>query len=151
MSGTDGLEVYFIPGLPPEEARRKKEPLGKWNSHGIIVKDSAAANTLAHEIGHACGWYDIYAFKLGYDPIELWHAPCSAWLPGDWNNGTGARFYPVLTAQRDIIFRLLMYGHGSDVKSDIPFGSVYGLPKTGDLGNVAVGSGSFMATSPQSL
>ena len=151
MSGSDGLEVYFIPGLDNIDDDKEKEPIGQWSDYGIIVRGDANAKTMAHEIGHACGWCDIYAFKRGYDPLELRRDPCTEWLPGDWNNGTGRGFYPALTSQRDIIFRLLMYGHGSSAKSDIPWGSVYGLPKTGGLGNLNVGRGGVMTTSPHSL
>jgi hypothetical protein len=151
MPGTDGVELYFVPGLDVEEAKAKGEALGKYNAYGIIVKDSANAKTLAHEIGHACGWCDIYTYRDEFSASELLSAPRQEWLPHDWNNGTGERFYPSMMSQEDIIFRLLMYGHGSETKSDIPLGFVHGLPNTGSAGLLNVGRNGVMSTSPHNL
>ena len=146
MSGTGGLEVYFISGSGDED-----EPVGAWNAYGIIVKASANAKTLAHEIGHACGWHDIY-FKNGNSIIaELRERPKQSWMPLDWSNGTGCRFYDSFLSQYQVIQRLLMLGTESDMKCDIPSGGVYGRTKDGTLGNVSIGSSDFMTTSPLSL
>jgi len=145
MSGTDGLEIYFISGKNVPH-----EPLGSHNAHGIIVRSSANAKTLAHEIGHACGWGDIY-FNDGDDVIsDLYEGVRQTWMPKDWNNGTGCRFYDQMLSQYQAIGRVLMYGKGSELKCDIPLGSVYGKPTAGSLGNVSVGRNTMMTTSPKS-
>lgn len=147
LHDTDGLEVYFIPGKGVTG-----EVLGRYSRYGIILRNAANSNTLAHEIGHACGWYDIYR---GSD-IHTTHDSLMAnvkevWMPDDWNNGTGCRFYDHTLLQSDLILRLLMYGYGSDTKCDIPNGGVRGMLKSGALGQVGVGSGTFMTTTPRSL
>ena len=150
-SGTDGLEVYFVPGMNPRKSRINKEPLGEWNDYGIILKDLPNAHTFAHEIGHACGWYDIHIDHAGAYSGELLDDVRLGWLEGDWSGGTGHGFYGVSLTQKDLIKRLLMYGRGSEVKSDIPNGNIYGLDEDGTLGNIVVGAGFIMATQPTSL
>ena len=146
MSGTDGLEIYFVPGGDVYD-----EPLGKWNSYGIIVKGSASAKTLAHEIGHACQWGDIYC-KSGDDIVaELYGGVKQNWMPADWNNGTGCRFYDPMLTQYQAIMKLLMYGKGGNVKCDIPLGAVYGRGDDGTLGKISVGRGTMLVISPRSL
>ena len=145
MSGTDGLEVYFIIGKGG-----KTEPLGTHNSYGVIIRTLASAKTLAHEIGHACGWGDIYCKNGDYVIAELYQGVKQDWMEDDWNNGTGCRFYDPMLTQYKAIMRLLMYGKGGDVKSDIPLGNVHGRAADGILGNVSVGRG-LMTVSPRSL
>ena len=87
MSGTGGIEVYFIHGKDVPG-----EPLGQHDDYGIIFKSSAGVKTLAHEIGHACGWGDIYHGPRNAISIELMQSVRQSWMPHDWNNGTGARF-----------------------------------------------------------
>jgi len=143
--------VYFIPGLDADNHDNDSEPAGQWTAHGIIVKNSANASTVAHEIGHACGWCDIHCDRDGADVWVLRRGVRRTWLDGDWSGGTGHGFYDSMLLQSDLIKRLLMYGHGIGTKSDIPHGSIYGLPEEGPFGNIAVGSGVIMGTSPTSL
>jgi hypothetical protein len=60
-------------------------------------------------------------------PEELNLDVSQRWLPNDWNNGTGVRFYPMLLSQSAAIRKLLMYGEESASKADISAGNVYGL------------------------
>ncbi len=134
MSGTNGLEVYFIPGNDSDD-----EPLGKHNSYGIIVKATSSATVIAHEIGHACGWGDVYTSRGGNSPSELHEWLCATRMPQDWNNGTGSRFYDPQLMQQDIIPRLLMHGVNAGGQADIPAGSVFGQAKDGETGMINVG------------
>ncbi len=145
MSGR-AIAVYFVSG-----SDNGNEPLGSWNDYGIIIKASANAKTLAHEIGHACGWYDIYCKSGNSIVTQLREGLRQSWMPLDWSNGTGCRFYNPLLSQYQVIQRLLMFGEGSNVKCDIPSGGVYGRTKDGVLDNVGVGSSGIMTTSPRSL
>ena len=146
MSSTGGLEIYFISGKD-----EISEPLGRWTDYGIVVKNSSDVKTLAHEIGHACGWPDIYHGPRSGAMAELQLGVKEEWLQGDWSNGTGRRFYDGQLLQSELIPRLLMFGYGDNTKSDIPLGDVYGRRKDGSLGVVAIGRNTFMSTSPQSL
>ena len=127
MKNTGGVEVYFVNGLMVSSDGFKYQPAGATNPKGIVVKNSITANALAHEIGHLCGWHDIYVLDGEYIPDELNEQVSIAWLPDDWNNGTGGRFYPVPFNQRQAVMLLLMYGVVNYGGEDIPSGNVFGL------------------------
>ena len=151
MSGTDGVEVYFIEG-----SNVGGEPLGQFERRGILVRAAANARTFAHELGHACGWPDIYLSPgeqkaRGTEQVPNFILPVrEEWLRDDWNNGTGDRFYSKLLCHSDIVDRLLMRGRGSEVKADIPLGLVQGLSSHGDAGDIAVGRKCILTMSPRS-
>ena len=145
MSGTDGLEVYFIAGSGSDD-----EPVGLYNAYGIILRNSADAIALAHEVGHSCGWPDIYFYRGSVIPSELNQKLRATWMPNDWNNGSGCRFYDPILSQRDIIQRLLMNGVKVDAQSDIPLGSVFGLSVDSVTGMMNVGRNGILTVSPQS-
>ena len=151
MSGTDGIEVYFVPGLEEDEAKEHFQPLGTCSPYGIIVSYLVHPSTLAHEIGHACGLCDIYFRRDNMTPPSLLQGVRESWLPGDWNNGTGCRFYSPILTQQDLIQRLLMFGEGDGTKADIPYGMVFGLSARDGLQDINVGRGVFMSLSPRSL
>ncbi len=142
----DGLEVYFIEG----RENGKLDVAGLWTRRGIIVKAAGAnlvalANTLAHEIGHACGWNDIYDKReVGDDWVfdnGLDRRVEKGSMPGDWNNGTGSSFYNPFIRHYAVLRRLLMYGLVVDNNTDIPAGYVDGLNADGASGYVIVGRG----------
>ena len=84
-------------------------------------------------------------------PPSLLQGVRESWLPGDWNNGTGCRFYSPILTQQDLIQRLLMFGEGDGTKADIPYGMVFGLSARDGLQDINVGRGVFMSLSPRSL
>jgi hypothetical protein len=146
MSGTDGLEIYFIPGSGQDE-----EPLGRYNPYGIIVKNICNAKTMAHEIGHACGWNDIYIKRRKFEPSELSQGLRREWMPDDWNNGSGCRFYDPMLSQKDVIQRILMHGEGGNIKVDIPSGEVHALSARGVVKKVNVGLNGIITFEPFSF
>ena len=148
LSGTDGLEIYFIPGEKRKPGPGKKFKLGAYNPWGIIMRTSANAKTMAHEIGHACGLHDIYVDRNGFEPSELSDFLVKSRMEDDWSNGTGTRFYELLLRHETVIRRLMMFGEGSDEKSDIPAGSVFGLSEDGVPGSISVGRSTWMSWSP---
>ena len=127
MSNKGGVEIYFVNGLDYTHRLYRDQPNGSADKYGIIVRNSISATTLAHEIGHLCRWKDIYVRGRRFIPEELDLDVSQQWLPNDWNNGTGVRFYPMFLSQSAAIRKLLMYGERSDSKADISAGNVYGL------------------------
>lgn len=81
--------------------------------------------TLAHELGHACGWPDLYIqYK---DQPSISGLTSATRLPDDWNNGPGpAEYYDRYQTQALLLTHLLMYGYPQGGR-DIPSGSVYGV------------------------
>lgn len=127
MSNKGGVEIYFVDGLDYNHRLYDDQPNGSADKYGIIVRNSISATTLAHEIGHLCRWKDIYVRGRRFIPEELDLDVSQQWLPNDWNNGTGVRFYPMFLSQSAAIRKLLMYGEESASKADISAGNVYGL------------------------
>ena len=124
MTGTGGLEVYFTSTLDA-----KNEVYGNNNRYGLIVANSAPDHVLAHELGHACGWPDLYILHGNQPAITGFTS--EARLPGDWNNGPGqTEYYGHSQTQALLLPRLLMYGldiQGVPKGYDISSGSVYGI------------------------
>ena len=144
MPSTNRLEVYFIDG-----SGAIGEPVGLCRQlAGMVIRGSANADTLGHEIGHFFGLDDIYCFVDEEESVvypKLFETVKWDWAFLDWNNGTGSSFYSPELRQYELIQRLLMYGVESNSKCDIPEGPVYGKPVEGDLTDVPVGRISFTA------
>ena len=127
------------------------EPAGIHNSFGIIVKNSADAIVLAHEFGHACGLYDIYCNRLSITSSDFNSGLRSEWMPDDWNDGTGCRFYDVLLTHGDAVRRLIMYGERTSSQSDISCGAVWGLSRECVMEFISVGRNGILTLAPESL
>ena len=134
LEDVDGIEVYFIKGGDGDD-----EINGSANRQGIIVKYGSSAQTLAHEIGHVCGWHDIYASIGRVKPVVLDNCVNAGWLPSDWNNGTGHMFYDGAVTQRRAIERLIMCGYSASARGDISGGNVYGLSSQTNLQYIYTG------------
>ena len=138
QSGLDGLAIYYIARLFHENTTDREEgseALGIYETGTIIVSVlTPVAKNLAHELGHACGWADIYDnyvsdvdVDTGKDVVsDVSGVPSQDRMPSDWNGGTGSRYYRPGISQKNIIDRLLMYGNYNDTATDIPLGAVYG-------------------------
>lgn len=85
-----------------------------------MISGEANFRTVAHELGHAFGWPDIYVDRPGtFRTVQ--GAPTESRMPQDHG------FFPDGTLQSDIVRRLLMYGVGSETKGRIPRGAVDGI------------------------
>ena len=116
--GTGGLECYFVDWL--EDAN------GVNFEGGTVVSTNGNARTTAHELGHAFGFYDIYDWYAGA-PHGATGVVARAMMEDDWGSASEEGFYPRGLQQADLVKRLLMYGHSSSDKADIPYGDVEGL------------------------
>ena len=144
-TGTDGLECYFVNSID-----RTPRKAGAHHPGGMAISGSGNGVTLAHEIGHAFGLYDIYVSNESFtnSTVTLKNLPTNEWaraehLPWDWNSGCighgegGARFYGKGANMRTLIERMLMNGEYSTGAStyDITFGRIYGIWCNGSYAN----------------
>ena len=147
---TDGVEVYFIGGSA-DIVDYDCKALGRANSDGVVITCNASGIALAHEIGHVCRLADVYIDKEcqeQYSPLRI------TWMPDDWSNGTGSRYYEPGKCPLDVLPQILMFGVENDVHIDIPRGSVRGMvndktSSTGkSLGQGAVGRNTMLVYPP---
>ncbi|MDD3584653.1 MAG: hypothetical protein PHG74_11625 [Kiritimatiellae bacterium] len=133
MTNTGGLEIYIVPNIAPGVAGRS------YPNQGLLMTNTVSAHILAHEIGHQCGWRDIYTFRPDRPPLTM---PLSRdhLSPADWNNGPGPQeYYPRELPLATVIKRCLMFGLTSG-GNDIPAGPIKGYDKEGKFGSVPVGT-----------
>ena len=116
--GTGGVECYFVDRLRNATALNF--------DGGLVVSTNGNFRTVAHELGHAGGLYDIYEEADG-TTLLVAGAVSRATLGTEWGSDTDEGYYAAGTQQADLLERLLMYGYSSDVKADIPYGDVTGL------------------------
>ena len=95
--------------------------------YGIIFTPQCSANTIAHELGHACGLDDIYIQKTFTNAaneevtVAVDGPASSERMPLDWGR------YENGVQQSDLIEKLLMYGDVSGTECDLTAGDVYGV------------------------
>jgi hypothetical protein len=133
MTGTEGLEVYIVPNIATNVAGKN------FLNEGLLMTNTVSAHILAHEIGHQCGWKDIYTSRPNKPPLTM---PLSRdhLSTADWNNGPGPQeYYPRELPLATVIKRCLMFGYTSG-GNDIPAGPIKGYSKEGEFGPVRVGT-----------
>ena len=95
--------------------------------YGIIFTPQCSANTIAHELGHACGLGDIYIQKTFVNAaneevsVAVDGQASAERMPHDWGR------YENGVQQSDLIEKLLMYGAPSGTECDLTAGDVYGV------------------------
>ena len=110
--------------------------------YGIIFTPQCSANTIAHELGHACGLDDIYIQKTFTNAaneeitVAVVGLASSEWMPLDWGR------YEKGVLQSALIEKLLMYGAASGTECDLTAGDVYGVGM-GVVTNEITGSVSY--------
>ena len=132
-NNTGGLELYFIHSIDLSIAGFNNRNAND-EITGIIVPQNVTFVTLAHEIGHSCGLADIYINDSMYEhhyterltPVS---GPISySYLPNDWGcTSQDVHYYFLNIDQPELIAHLLMHGHSSQSKADIPSGNIYGI------------------------
>jgi hypothetical protein len=132
MTNTGGLEVYIVPNIATNVAGRN------YPNQGLLMTNTVSAHILAHEIGHQCGWEDIYTAVPDQPPLTM-SLSRDHLSSADWNNGPGPQeYYPRGLPLATVIKRCLMFGYTSGGK-DIPAGPIKGYDKKGVFGPVPVG------------
>ena len=120
---SNGLKLFFVKEIVHTNGVDTANGLRRPNA--IAISPNANDTTLAHEIGHACGLYDIYDLrKIGNNFIYLQGLVAADRMnPLDWGGG----LYAKNLQQAELVKRLLMYGYTNDTKGCIPHGDVFGL------------------------
>ena len=131
----DCLKLYFVGEIISERMRVK----AMHTPFGIVVGRRVTRNTLAHEMGHALGLDDCYAFsalKNGgfvYLPYALECVDAATFLhePGDWGEESGRGFYEMSDTRMSVLMRMLMHGISvrPDSRCDIPADYVMSLKR----------------------
>ncbi len=131
----DCLKLYFVGVIISERMRVK----AMHTPFGIVVGRRVTRNTLAHEMGHALGLDDCYAFsalKNGggvYLPYALECVDAATFLhePGDWGEESGRGFYEMSDTRMSVLMRMLMHGISvrPDSRCDIPADYVMSLKR----------------------
>ena len=116
--GTGGVECYFVDRLEDANALNF--------DGGLVVSTNGNFRAVAHELGHAGGLYDVYEEADG-TTLAVTGSVSRATLGAEWGSDSDEGYYADGTQQADLLESLLMYGYGSDVKADIPYGDVTGL------------------------
>jgi hypothetical protein len=114
------LKVFFVNSID------NGDTAGFECKYGIAISKSANNTTLAHEVGHACGWQDVYDALSDFPYTDIFDAGVvkAEYLdPKDW----GVGWYDETLQQFDLVKRLLMYGYSNEGRGHIPHGSVYGV------------------------
>lgn len=112
-----GIKVYCVNRFDnPAVCGKASFHLPIKPTDGIAVAADAPPITLIHEILHTCGLKDIYLDNIG-------EAIVSEGLLGtaNWSGGEGTGHYPPGLKHKDLIKRLMMYGHQDGYEADIPF------------------------------
>ena len=131
----DCLKLYFVGEIISERMRVK----AMHTPFGIVVGRRVTRNTLAHEMGHALGLDDCYAFsalKNGggvYLPYALECVDAATFLhePGDWGEESGRGVYEMSDTRMSVLMRMLMHGISvrPDSRCDIPADYVMSLKR----------------------
>jgi len=113
----DALRIFFV------DAVNGSTFTGVTARRSMAVGKNASGITLAHEIGHICGLFDIYDTRGNVTIADAGVVKAEYLDPKDWAAG----FYPDTLQQADLVKRLLMYGYVSPDAGYIPHGRVYGV------------------------
>ncbi|NLL82662.1 MAG: hypothetical protein GX230_00270, partial [Lentisphaerae bacterium] len=118
---TGGLELYCVSYIRGAYGKHSDMNLKYGDKRrGLAVGANANINTLAHEIGHACGLLDI---RYAHDGDAV-----SEDLSGmsNWSGGGGTGYHPPCLKHDELVRRLVMFYIGDEQKADIAVGCVKG-------------------------
>ena len=118
-----GIPICLVRSI--RDAYRTQRILGKYDGFGVLLcAGELTAQVLAHELGHAAGWSDIYSEDA--TGVLISEMPSKVRLPDDWSACGDIGYYGASTSQTVLIGRLLMCGTAGSGHVDIPCGSIYG-------------------------
>lgn len=120
VNNTGGLELYCVNLIMGAAGKHSDMRLALGDPRrGLAVATSAPLQTLAHEIGHACGLSDMYKCDAGDGLISE-----EKTLPLNWSGGNGTGYYSPTLSYRDLTHRVIMHNHD---QTDIPLYYLSGM------------------------
>lgn len=130
FTATNGKVVYVLPFRLSGCAGFAFDVGGRELAVGL----NRHRKTLAHELGHALGLFDIYT-NLGVErpllglSMKLETKTSAARFEDsvDWNGGSGTRYYTSSCQHSELVKRHLMYGVTSDMRGDITSDSIWAI------------------------
>jgi hypothetical protein len=124
---TGGIELYCVSDITGANGMHSDLRLSYGDSRrGLAVKAEATPQTLAHEIGHTCGLFDMY----DYDPGDGLVSEDKTY-PQNWSGGTDTGYHPPSLVYRDLTYRVLMSApQETTTRGDIPLYYLTGLLNT---------------------
>ncbi|MDD2600990.1 MAG: hypothetical protein PHO37_17495, partial [Kiritimatiellae bacterium] len=116
-NNTDGLELYCVGST--WTAFRHASSLRRFAARYGGECRRIPADTLAHEIGHACGLSDMYLYDAGDGLLSE-----EKTYPLNWSGGNGTGYYSPTLSYRDLTHRIIMHNHD---QTDIPLYYLSGM------------------------
>ena len=146
---TGGVEVYCVERFGEGGIEGLHFAPGD-ERDGLTIAANATAQTLAHELGHACGLQDIYITRtIAETTRSLPNTTLSPlFLVADYcDDMPGCGYGPL--PLHSLLRRLLMYGVKIDTAVDIPFGSVLGMNADASTAFIPVGLTNLRTRNPE--
>ncbi len=126
-NNTGGLELYCVNSINNANGQHSdmRLPFGD-SRRGMAVSADASLQTLAHEIGHACGLSDMYLYDAGDGLLSE-----EKTYTLNWSGGNGTGYYSPTLAYRDLTYRVIMNSaRPSFSRADIPLYYLSGISES---------------------
>jgi hypothetical protein len=131
---TGGLELYCVGNMYANGLHSGLNLAYGDPRRGLAVKADATLQTLAHEIGHSTGLFDMYEYDPGDGLVSE-----DKTNPQNWSGGTNTGYHTPSLIYRDLTYRVLMSApQETTARGDIPLYYLTGLLNTNRI-QVSVG------------
>lgn len=149
LPAASGIRICFVNSIRSRDNTTAAFTISEGNglSCGIFIPASCPSQTLAHEIGHACGLEDLYLTDQppAGNPLPVFALPMTA--DDSPLDTTGATFYANGFPKGTFVTSLLMCGNGySPARGDISRGRVFAADVTGSTNLLRCGLSSLTRT-----
>lgn len=123
---TGGLELYCVGNMYANGLHSGLNLAYGDPRRGLAVKADATLQTLAHEIGHATGLFDMYDYDAGEGLVSE-----DKTLSLNWSGGMDTGHHSPSLAYRDLTYRVIMSSPNETIsRADIPLYYLTGVLNT---------------------